>query len=153
MYLGVGLPVEEMVDYIEDPWQGINIFLTPKITGIPSPTTVHYNLKKLQAVNDARVSDSSPFIEEGFLRNYAIKTINPSLGGASYTLFSVGPTLRGSDAVIAQSVSFQAAPHQSSLHLNDDLHRGLDSFLEQLAPTGEEGHNVEPLKGLLKRPL
>ena len=134
---GAGLPVEDMVDYMEDLWQGLNAFWTPKITEIPSPETVQNSLENLPAGNGARVSDSPPFAKEGLLEQYIARPLNPLLGGAPYSLFSTGQTLHGSDAVITHSVSFQATPHQRSPQPDGDLHRRLDSFLEQLASTGE----------------
>ena len=62
MNLGVG-PVD-MADNSVDPWQQeLNIFSSPKITGIPSPDTVQSTLENLTAGTESRVL-VSPLNEE-----------------------------------------------------------------------------------------
>ena len=104
-----------MVDYTEDPWKGLNIFSTSKITEISSPASVQDSIEKMPAGNEARVLVTQPFTEEGLLGHFTDRPLNPSLGGASYTLFSSGTTLHGSNAVITHSDIFQPTPQQSPL--------------------------------------
>ena len=114
MDTGECMPVEEeMVDYTEDPWQGLRVFSTPEITEILSPALVQERLKKMPARNEVRVSVTSPFAEEGLLGYFAARPLNPSLGGAPYTLFSSSTNLHGFDAVITHSEFFKPMPQQS----------------------------------------
>ena len=76
---GEGLLVD-MVDYLDDPWQGLNIFSSPEITKIPSPKIVQNTLEKLLARTETRVSDSPP--EEGLLGLFTAQPLNLALGGA-----------------------------------------------------------------------
>ena len=69
----------------------------------------------MPAGNEARVPVTLPFAEEGFLGKSITRPLNPSLGGAPYTLFSSGTTLHDSDAVITHSEFFQPTPQQSPL--------------------------------------
>ena len=90
---GAGLPVEDMVDYTEDLWQGLNVFSTSKITRILPLEIVQNSLENLPAGTEARVMDSPSFAEEGFLGQFAAQPLNPTLGGAPYSLFSTSQPL------------------------------------------------------------
>ena len=102
--------------------------------------------------NEARVLVTPPFAKEGLLGIFAARPLNPSLGGAPYTLFSFGTTLHGSDAVITHSEFFQPTPHQSPLQQDSGFHRGIDSFFEQRAHVAEEVQNAGLREGFLSRP-
>ena len=96
----------EMLDYSRDPWQGLSIFSTPEFTGISSPAMVQDRLEKLPAGSEARVPVSSPFIEVEERGHLAARPLNPSLGGASFTLFPFGTDSLASDTVITRSEPF-----------------------------------------------
>ena len=86
-----------MADNSVDPWQQeLNIFSSPKITGIPSPNTVQNTLENLTAGSESGVSVSLPDEEsrvlisppnEELLGVFVARPLNPSLGGGLYSLF------------------------------------------------------------------
>ena len=95
MNLGVG-PVD-MADNSVDPWkQELNIFSSPKITGIPSPDTVQNMLENSTVGSESRVPVSPPDEEsrvsvsppdEELLGVFTAWPLNPTLGGGPYSLF------------------------------------------------------------------
>ena len=94
MNLGVG-PVD-MADNSVDPWkQELNIFSSPKITGILSLDTVQNTLENLTSGSESRVPVSLPNEERRVpvsppdeLRGvFVARPLNPALGGGLYSLF------------------------------------------------------------------
>ena len=84
MNLGVGLV--DMADNSVDPWQQeLNIFSSPKITGIPSPDIVQNTLENLTAGTESRVLVS--LLDEELLGLFAARPLNLALGGGPYSLF------------------------------------------------------------------
>ena len=116
-----------MVDYIEDPWQGITVFSSPEITGIPSPASVQDRLERLPAGSGIRVSATPPFVAEEELGLFTTRSLNPSLGGAPYTLLPSSIAPQTADAVITHNKIFQPCQTQQ----DSEFHREIDSFLEQ----------------------
>ena len=87
--MGVG-PAIDMENKSIDPWQQeLNIFSSPKITGIPSPDTVHNTLENLTAGSERRVLVSP--LDEELLGVFAAWPLNSALGGGPYSLLQPQP--------------------------------------------------------------
>ena len=101
VFVNLGVGPADMADNSVDLWQqGLNIFSSPKITGIPSPDTVQNTLENLTAGTESRVPVSPPDEEsrvsvslpyEEMLSVFTTQPLNLDLGGGPYSLFQPQP--------------------------------------------------------------
>ena len=125
-----------MEDNSVDPWhQEVNIFSSPKITGIPSLDTVQNTLKNQIAGTESRVSVSP--LDEELLGVFVAKPLNPALGGGSYSLFQPQPHSTAGATVFIElpQVEPQGTPN-----------REIDPSVSQGARIGEAAEKLNSKK-------
>ena len=94
-----------------------------------------------------------PFAEEGDLGHFAARPLNPSLGGAQYTLFPSSIAPYTADALIIHNEIFPPNPQLCPTQWDNKIHMEIDSFFEQHSPVVEpEAQSLGPQKEFLNRP-
>ena len=142
--LGVG-PVD-MANNSIDPWaqQELNIFSSPKITGIPSLDTVQNTLENLTAGSESKVLVSPPDEEsrvpvsppyDELLGVFAAQPLNPALGGDLYSLFQPQSTAAATVFIKIPQAEPQGTPN-----------REIDPSVSQGAHIGESAEQLNSRK-------